>query len=199
MVFLWFSHGFPMVFLCFPMVYLRFSYGFPMFSHDFPMAFLCFPMVFLCFPMVFPWFPPRRRSSRPMSLAVQSCVARHCCATAPWGCCIGPRKKARERERLRERGCHMFQLQFTVLRPGRLRTYKWTETYFPVFVVWTGRVLVQEYWFPTRHAEESPFLRVSFGGTLSSPLGWSPWGNTEVSRFPKVAQKCAKTFGWRQM
>ena len=68
-VFLWFSHGFPMVFpYGFPMVLGWFSYGFPMvfpwFSHGFRMVFLWFsygfPMVFgwfsYGFPMVFPWF-----------------------------------------------------------------------------------------------------------------------------------------------
>ena len=51
-VFLWFSHGFPMVFLCFPM----FSYAFPMFSCAFLWFSYGFPMVFLWFSYVFLWF-----------------------------------------------------------------------------------------------------------------------------------------------
>ena len=69
-VFLWFSHGFPMVsygFLWFPMVFPWFSHGFPMvfpwfshgFSHGFPMVFPWFSHGFSHgFPMVFPWVFP---------------------------------------------------------------------------------------------------------------------------------------------
>ena len=49
MVFLWFSYGFPMVFLWFSMVFLWFSMVFLWFSYGFPMVFYGFPMVFLWF------------------------------------------------------------------------------------------------------------------------------------------------------
>ena len=74
-VFLWFSYGFPMVFLWSHMVFIWFSYGFPMKSEGFLMVFLWNPMVLRwnwdCprpppvglwawfsygFPMVFLWF-----------------------------------------------------------------------------------------------------------------------------------------------
>ena len=64
MVFLWFSCGFPVVFLGFPMVFLWFSCSFPVVFLWFSLVFLWFsygfPVVFLWFscgfPMVFLWF-----------------------------------------------------------------------------------------------------------------------------------------------
>ena len=47
LVFLWFSSGFPLVFLWFPLVFLWFSSGFPLVSYGFPLVFLWFSYGFL--------------------------------------------------------------------------------------------------------------------------------------------------------
>ena len=95
-----------------------FSHGFPMFSHGFPMV---SPQE--TFVSSHESSSPELRGEALLRDSTLRLLHR------------SKKESERERDSERERGCHMFQLQFTVLRPGRLTTYKWTETYFPVFVV----------------------------------------------------------------